>query len=176
MNFKLPEETRARLPREVVEWIEGYAVSAPDVESGDESPGDVAESMVALFDRHAANMLAASNMKKRGLGFGAALEALKNGHRVTRAGWNGKGMWLALVSPDPGIDDPKAEPVDGYYTVNLDVGNVEYPGRDLLTARSSRVQLLPWIGMKTADDGFVPWLASQTDLLAEDWEIVGVST
>jgi hypothetical protein len=30
--------------------------------------------------------------------------------------------------------------------------------------------------MKTADDGFVPWLASQTDLLAEDWEIVGVST
>ena len=31
---------------------------------------------------------------------------------------------------------------------------------------------LPWIGMKTADDTFVPWLASQTDMLAEDWEVV----
>ena len=29
-----------------------------------------------------------------------------------------------------------------------------------------------WIGMKTADDTFVPWLASQTDMLAEDWEVV----
>lgn len=32
--------------------------------------------------------------------------------------------------------------------------------------------LLPWIGMKTADNGFVPWLASQTDILAHDWEEV----
>jgi hypothetical protein len=31
---------------------------------------------------------------------------------------------------------------------------------------------LPWIGMKTVDDKFVPWLASQTDVLAEDWGIV----
>ena len=33
------------------------------------------------------------------------------------------------------------------------------------------ISLLPWIGMKTVQDSFVPWLASQTDLLAEDWEI-----
>jgi hypothetical protein len=46
---------------------------------------------------------------------------------VARAGWNDKGMWLALT-----------------------------------------VRSLPWIGMKTADDCFVPWVASQTDLLAED--------
>ncbi len=104
--------------------------------------------------------------------FGEALAALKRGVRVARAGWNGKGMWISFVAPDPGIDAPEAEPADGYYTVNLDVGNIECPGRDLLTARSSRVRLLPWIGMKTADDGFVPWLASQTDILAEDWEIV----
>jgi hypothetical protein len=31
---------------------------------------------------------------------------------------------------------------------------------------------LPWIGIETADGGFVPWLASQTDLLAEDWSVV----
>ena len=78
--------------------------------------------------------------------FGDAVEALKRGERVARAGWNGKGMWLALVqaaqwqvSPDvPGMDD-----------------------MDLLT--------LPWIGGKTADGKFVPWLASQTDMLADDW-------
>lgn len=31
---------------------------------------------------------------------------------------------------------------------------------------------LPWIGMKTADNKFVPWLASQTDMLAEDWAVI----
>ena len=35
-----------------------------------------------------------------------------------------------------------------------------------------KVEGLPWIGMKTADDKFVPWLASQTDILAEDWEVL----
>jgi hypothetical protein len=33
--------------------------------------------------------------------------------------------------------------------------------------------LYPWIGIKTTDDRFVPWLASQTDILAEDWELFG---
>lgn len=31
---------------------------------------------------------------------------------------------------------------------------------------------LPYIFMKTADDNLVPWLASQTDMLAEDWTLV----
>ena len=31
---------------------------------------------------------------------------------------------------------------------------------------------LPWIGMKDARGGFVPWLASQTDILADDWDVV----
>ena len=35
-----------------------------------------------------------------------------------------------------------------------------------------RPEVAPWIGMKTADNKFVPWLASQTDILAEDWEVV----
>lgn len=34
------------------------------------------------------------------------------------------------------------------------------------------LQTLPWIGMKTAQDQFVPWLASQTDILADDWSVV----
>lgn len=78
--------------------------------------------------------------KTSGMTFGAAVEALKLGKEVSRSGWNGKGMWLALVTPDG--------------------------------STSSGFPLLPWIGMKTADNKFVPWLASQTDVLADDWGVV----
>lgn len=76
--------------------------------------------------------------------FGGALDVLRNGSKVARLGWNGKGMWLLLV-------DQKCA---GYSVSDDDVDDL---------------RLLPWIGMKTADDGFVPWLASQTDVLATDW-------
>lgn len=79
-----------------------------------------------------------------GMTFGLALEALKKGERISRAGWNGKGMWLSFV--------------DGH----------EYKVEPFIACQ----QHLPWIGMKTADDKFVPWLASQTDVLADDWQIV----
>ena len=81
--------------------------------------------------------------------FGLALELLKKGMHVCRAGWNGKGMWLAIV--------------EGYdYNPKTDNGAVHALG----------CEKLPWIGMKTADNKFVPWLASQTDMLAEDWKVV----
>lgn len=74
------------------------------------------------------------NIAKSGLDFGLALAALEGGQAVYRAGWNGKGMWLALQWPD-----------------------------------ANSKMTLPYIYMKTADDQLVPWLASQTDLLAKDW-------
>jgi hypothetical protein len=78
------------------------------------------------------------------MNFGQALEAMNGGGRVARKGWNGKGMWLRLI---------EFYQLDGNpYTLGL--------------------KLLPWIGMKTADGAFVPWLASQTDMQAEDWEVV----
>lgn len=82
-----------------------------------------------------------------GLTFGLAIEALKQGKRVARKGWNGKGMWLRYVNP--------------YNNDQFTLEEKEIDGT-----------FLPWIGMKTADNGFVPWLASQTDMLAEDWEVV----
>jgi len=81
------------------------------------------------------------------LTFSAALASLQfAGKRIARQGWNGKGMWLKLVKTE-----------DYHVTQRVNTPSVE---------------LLPWIGMKTADDKFVPWLASQTDILAEDWVIV----
>ena len=80
------------------------------------------------------------------MNFGEAVYALKQGKKVARNGWNGKGMWLSLVKT-------------GHYDVGQKtVGDI--------------AELLPWIGMKTADNKFVPWLASQTDVLAEDWVIL----
>ena len=84
-----------------------------------------------------------------GMSFGLAIEALKQGKRVARAGWNGKGMWLAMIQRASWQVDPAVNGT-GNYSLNA----------------------LPWIGMKTADEGFVPWLASQTDMLADDWAIV----
>jgi hypothetical protein len=66
---------------------------------------------------------------------GETVLALENGARVRRAGWNGKGMWLAFQEPS---DDSE--------------------------------MTLPYIYMSTAQGDLVPWLCSQTDLLAKDWE------
>ena len=93
--------------------------------------------------------------KTERLSFGDAVAALKEGLRVERAGWNGKGMWLVLVHPDDDANVPP-QPTYGVAGIVDDATN----------------GCLPWIGMKTADNKFVPWLASQTDVLAEDWKIV----
>jgi hypothetical protein len=89
------------------------------------------------------------------LDFGEALSALKSGKRVARAGWNSKGMWLGLVNDWHPMSTP---------TWATEQGAGAGVMRD--------VRMSPWIGMKTADGCFVPWLASQTDVLAKDWEVL----
>ena len=79
--------------------------------------------------------------------FGFAIEAMKKGKKVARKGWNGKGMYL-FKSPKVGCQMHK-----------------QYTGKDIN-------DLQEFIVMKAADDTLVPWLASQTDVLAEDWMII----
>jgi hypothetical protein len=93
--------------------------------------------------------------QEKSLSFSTALEALKKGRRIAREGWNGKGMWLTLVQ-------------DKDRTVNYKNGL----GADYAIRFTGANKVLPWIGMYTADTAFVPWLASQTDMLADDWEIL----
>lgn len=84
------------------------------------------------------------------MNFGQALEALKLGKRVARNGWHGKKMWLLLIKEwEYDCEAVGMTPDPQVYFENI-----------------------AFIGMKTADDKFVPWLASQTDILAEDWGIV----
>lgn len=87
--------------------------------------------------------------------FGMALIALKRGECVARQGWNGKGMFLTLQ---------RGSEVDGDNMRNDGAKNY-YSG--------CKCRIAPHIDMKAADGTYVVgWLASQTDMLAEDWEIV----
>lgn len=93
-----------------------------------------------------------------GLTFGVALELLKKGEKVARIGWNGKGMFLVMTegSVVP-TENMRNDAVRKYYE-----GNQE-----------DDVKICPHIDMKAADGTMViGWLASQTDMLAEDWIIV----
>lgn len=78
--------------------------------------------------------------------FGEVLEALKDGAnvRVARTGWNGKGMWLAMQRRDAGSKNTLP-----YIYIEYPAGHAAYP-----------------------DGSRVPWQPSQTDMLAEDWEIM----
>ncbi len=84
--------------------------------------------------------------------FAFALNQLKTGHRVARKGWNGKGMFIFLVA-------------GSNFIVNRE------PLLSIM-GEGSEVTYRPHIDMKDAEGKVVPWLASQTDLLAEDWETV----
>lgn len=79
-------------------------------------------------------------------GIGWAVKQMRDGRRVRRAGWNGKGMWLCLV--------------EGW--------SAGFRG-----ALSPNWSVRPFIAMRVAgaEDCMVPWLCSQTDLLATDWEV-----
>ena len=90
--------------------------------------------------------------KTTGMSFGLAVEAVKKGRKVARAGWNGKGMFLFLV-PGSTFKVSRA-PLLGIYPEGTEINYHAH------------------IDMKTADDKVVPWLASQTDILADDWYIV----
>lgn len=97
-----------------------------------------------------------------GLTFGDAIEALKAGKKVSRAGWNGKGMWLAM---SPGAKDL---PADKFWAG---------PNREFAVANGGSAEVLPCITMKTVNAHgreaiLMGWLASQTDMLAEDWTVV----
>jgi hypothetical protein len=85
--------------------------------------------------------------------FGWALDTMRAGNLVRRSGWNGKGMFIFLV---PGS--------------RFKVNRAPLLG---IFEEGTEVQYSAHVDMKTADGKVVPWLASQTDVLAEDWELAG---
>lgn len=101
-----------------------------------------------------------------GMTFGLAIEALKAGKRVARAGWNGKDMWLSLscVPGGDAVTGRREIAAENFWSRN----NAEYARKN-----GGSAVVLPCITMKTATgEILMGWLASQTDMLAEDWAIV----
>lgn len=87
--------------------------------------------------------------------FSHALVLLRSGCKIARSGWNGKGMWLVYQKGYP----------DG---IPINKNTAEATG----IPEGTICKFAPYIMMKTADNTFVPWLASQTDILATDWMVV----
>ena len=80
------------------------------------------------------------------MNFGTAIQALKNGEKVRRKGWNGNGIFLELQTPDE--HSKMSLPYIYMDTTRLITNNPDAPR------------------------GRVPWLASQTDMLSDDWEVL----
>ena len=90
--------------------------------------------------------------------FGTAIEAAKTGARIARRGWNGKDMWVAY---SPGHD---ALPAEKFFAG---------PNRRHAEENGGTARVMPSFTMKLVCGAILPgWLASQTDMLADDWEIV----
>jgi hypothetical protein len=91
-------------------------------------------------------------MKQTQMTFGAALDALKSGQKVARAGWNGKGMFVYLV---PGSQ----------FAVNRAPLLGIYP-------EGTQIDYRPHMDLRTADGSVSTWAPSGSDALADDWEII----
>lgn len=132
------------LPKDENPKDKGYLVKYPD--------GYVSWCPKAQFE--------AAGRPVDGITFGMAIEAMKAGKKVARAGWNGKGMWLCI----PLVEGPKEIPSTGIWGK---------PNADYAEQNGGTVKVMPYITMKAADGSIVMgWLASQTDMLADDWVIV----
>jgi hypothetical protein len=84
--------------------------------------------------------------------FSDALRQCKLGRKISRTGWNGKSMYVVY---QPGYPDGIAINANTARATGIKQGTTE--------------KFLPYLMFRTAQGEFVPWLASQTDLLSDDW-------
>lgn len=117
---------------------------------------------VIMFIDELANIAPANSDKTiggLGMNFGQAIEAIKQGEKCAREGWNGKGLIVSLVRGSQPINNAR-DKVQGVSMDLMDVADTDTAAR------------LPHVEITYPDGTHCPWLASQTDVLAEDWQIV----
>ena len=143
-GWQIPPDEDPNTPGYLVEYTDGGKPNLPG------HPGYVSWSPAPQFEN--------AYRRLDNLTFGHAIEAVKKGYKVARAGWNGKGMWIALSPGSPSL------PAEKFWAP---------PNRQYAEEQGGAAQVLPCITMKTATgEILMGWLASQTDMLAEDWAIV----
>jgi hypothetical protein len=137
-GWELPADENGSDAGFLVEYLDGGKANTPD------HAGYVSWSPEDVFNR--------AYKPTDGMSFGLAVEAMKQGFKVSREGWNGKGMFLYYVTAD-------------YYPVKM-------PAAKSFFGENSLVPYRDYIAMKTVNNDVVPWVASQSDILCNDWSIV----
>ena len=137
-GWTLPADENGEDAGYLVEYLDGGQSNHPN------HVGYISWSPADVFDR--------AYRPSTGLTFGMALEALKLGERVARAGWNGAGQFVYLV--------PAAS-----YPAQTGAAKA-YFGADAL------VPYRAYLALKTAQGDIATWAPSCSDALAEDWQIV----
>lgn len=133
----------------LVEYADGGQTNHPN------HAGYISWSPAAVFE--------AAYQPTSAMNFGHAIQAMEDGHAVSRAGWNGKGMFIVMMPP---LYLPPYNTQDTSRKVND--RTAKWIGPD------APLDCLPYFAMYTADKKWLPgWLASQTDMMAKDWGIVG---
>jgi len=147
-GWELPKDEDPTDEGYLVEYLDSNTTVHPDFENYISwSPADVFERAYRQTD---------------GMSFGLAIEAMKMGYKLARKGWNGKDMWIVYMS---GMKLPPYNTQGTNRKVNDRTAKLIGEDTPLVT--------LPYIAMWTADKKWLPgWLASQTDILADDWMIV----
>lgn len=136
-NWILPDDEDGNDEGYLVEYIDGGQRNTEAYR------GYVSWSPKDVFER--------SYREVSGLSFGLAIEAMKMGKKVARAGWNGKGMFLFVIQG------------------SNDIAKLHgYGFGEMLNEPAFRDAIF----MRTVDNQLVPWTASQTDVLADDWSVV----
>jgi threonine dehydrogenase-like Zn-dependent dehydrogenase len=96
--------------------------------------------------------------KTSGLTFGEAIDVMKRGGRVARAGWNGKNQWVCLGQGHKELEAEK------FWNQNT---------RIFAEQNGGKAEVRPYMILKTADNAILMgWSPSQSDALAEDWTVV----
>jgi len=88
---------------------------------------------------------------------GEALGATRAGEKVARVGWNGKDMWIAQEAGVKSLDSEK------FWNKHT---------RKFAEENGGSAEVLPYMIMKPAHKHLIGWLASQSDMAADDWEVV----
>lgn len=148
LGWKLPDDENGDDIGYLVEYVDGGKPNHPA------HKGYISWSPADVFERA---------YKASGeMSFGHAIEAMKLGHKVSRSGWNGKGMFIVVM---PALYLPPFDTQDTSRKVNDRTAK--------WIGENKPLDCQPYIAMYTADEKWVPgWLASQTDMLADDWCIV----
>ena len=147
-GWELPSDENGQDEGYLVEYTDGGQSNHPKHE------GYISWSPKAVFD--------AAYQSVEAMNFGHAIQAMKDGHKVCRAGWNGKRMWVA-ITPGSTFDAIYAKPGHAAHHRAAEFGD---------SVGTEAITLLPHIDMRAADGSMVVgWLASQSDMLADDWMI-----